>query len=157
MSFDCASVVLMSCTFAYLKAAPCRRPPNEWHAMEKTTRPWTVVSLKGTMGTMGRDPPISENIFFEDPRGHSSGSWLPILMILSSSRSWLHVFNWFFIKNIRLIYIYIYIFFSKKAVFVFVRMDHTRSPMAIGDRVWPFEIAYRHRRSPMAIGDRPWP
>ena len=25
--------------------------------MEKTTRPWPVVSLKDTMGTMGRDPP----------------------------------------------------------------------------------------------------
>ena len=52
----------------------CMHMYNEWHAMEKTTRPWTVVSLKGTMGTMGRDPQISENVFFGDPRGHSSGS-----------------------------------------------------------------------------------
>ena len=34
-----------------------RRTANEWHATEKTTRPWPVVSLKDTMGTMGRDPP----------------------------------------------------------------------------------------------------
>ena len=47
---------------------------NEWHAMEKTTWPWIIVSLKDTMGTMGRDPQISENVFFGDPRGHSSGS-----------------------------------------------------------------------------------
>ena len=32
--------------------------------MEKTTWPWTVVSLKDTMGTMGREPQINENDFF---------------------------------------------------------------------------------------------
>ena len=32
--------------------------------MEKPTRPWPVVSLKDTMGTMGRDPQISENDIF---------------------------------------------------------------------------------------------
>ena len=32
--------------------------------MEKPTRPWPVVSLKGTMGTMGWDPPISEKEIF---------------------------------------------------------------------------------------------
>ena len=33
-----------------------------WYAMENTTaQPQPVVSLKDTMGTMGRDPQISEN------------------------------------------------------------------------------------------------
>ena len=32
--------------------------------MEKPTRPWPVVSLKGTMGTMGRDPQINEKDIF---------------------------------------------------------------------------------------------
>ena len=49
-------------------------PTNEWHAMEKTTRPWPVVSLKDTMGTMGRDPQISENDIFGAGDFHSSAA-----------------------------------------------------------------------------------
>ena len=37
---------------------------NECPPMEKTTRPWPVVSLKDTMGTMGRDPQINEEDIF---------------------------------------------------------------------------------------------
>ena len=39
---------------------------NEWPPMEKLTRPWIIVSLKGTMGTMGWDPQISENEIFHN-------------------------------------------------------------------------------------------
>ena len=45
---------------------PSATPINEWHATEKPTRPQPVVSLKGTMGTMGWDPQISENDIFHN-------------------------------------------------------------------------------------------
>ena len=38
---------------------PSRLVWNEWGPMEKPTRPWLIVSLKGTMETMGRDPQIN--------------------------------------------------------------------------------------------------
>ena len=47
---------------------------NEWHAMEKPTRPQPVVSLKDTMGTMGRDPQISEKDIFGAGEFHSSAA-----------------------------------------------------------------------------------
>ena len=34
--------------------------------MEKPTWPWIIVSLKGTMGTMGWDPQINENNIFHN-------------------------------------------------------------------------------------------
>ena len=42
--------------------------------MEKTTQPWTVVSLKGTVGTMGRDPQINEKDIFGAGDFHSSAA-----------------------------------------------------------------------------------
>ena len=55
-------------------AAQLLRAPNEWYAMEKPTWPQLVVSLKGTMGTMGRDPQISEKDIFEAGEFHSSAA-----------------------------------------------------------------------------------
>ena len=49
-------------------------PANEWHAMEKPTWPQPVVSLKGTMGIMGRDPQINENDIFGAGDFHSSAA-----------------------------------------------------------------------------------
>ena len=37
-----------------------RLESNEWCVMEDCPRPWIIVSLKGTMGTMGRDPQVNE-------------------------------------------------------------------------------------------------
>ena len=37
---------------------------NEGPPMEKPPQPWPVVSLKGTMGTMGWEPQIDENDIF---------------------------------------------------------------------------------------------
>ena len=42
--------------------------------MEKPTRPWLVVCLKDTMGTMGRDPQISEKDIFADGDFDSSAA-----------------------------------------------------------------------------------
>ena len=42
--------------------------------MEKPPRPWPVVSLKGTMGTMGRDPQINEKDIFGAGEFHSSAA-----------------------------------------------------------------------------------
>ena len=42
--------------------------------MEKPTWPWPVVSLKDAMGTMGRDPQISEKDIFGAGDFHSSAA-----------------------------------------------------------------------------------
>ena len=65
-------VPLLPGTIPRFRGVPPKR--NEWPLMEKPPQPWPVVSLKGTMGTMGRDPQINENVFLGDPRGHRSGS-----------------------------------------------------------------------------------
>ena len=67
----------------------------------------------------------SSQVIFWDPRGHNSGSWLPILMILMRSRSWRHVFGGFFIKTNRLICVF------QKKHFLFL------SAWTIRDLLWP--------------------
>ena len=48
--------------------------PIEWCATEKPTQPWPVVSLKDTMGTMGRDPQINEKDILGAGEFHSSAA-----------------------------------------------------------------------------------
>ena len=53
---------------------PSVTPTNEWPPMEKPPRPWLLVSLKDTMGTMGRDPQINERDIFRAGDFHSSAA-----------------------------------------------------------------------------------